>query len=57
MGSITAGVNGNEGMGVASTVSGSDGHSMSVLGHGTVLVNGCQLVRHNDLCIMNCKVV
>jgi hypothetical protein len=56
VGSLTAGVVGNAGEGVASTVSQGDGHSMSMIGDNTVLVNGCQIIRHNDLCIMNCKV-
>ena len=54
--SIVAGVQGNAGTGVSSTVAQSDGHSKVIEGSTTVFIESRITARHNDLIEMNGKV-
>lgn len=55
-GSLIAGVRGNAGEGVISTVSQGDGHTEITHGERRVLVNDRAVCRHGDRCLMNVKV-
>src|SRR5262245_24842614 len=56
LGSLVAGVEGNAGDGVLSTVSQRDGHTLMIDGDEKVLVNSSPVCRHGHLCLMNVKV-
>lgn len=53
--SVAAGVKGNAGRGVKSGVSRVAGHVWMREGSSTVFAEGRQVVRHLDLCLMNCR--
>lgn len=53
--SVTAGVDGDAGRGIKSKVSRRAGHVWMRAGSGTVYAEGRKVVRHHDLCLMNCR--